>query len=235
MRSPSVLHEAHETAMDELKTESSITSNTSLPEFPCPNECSECCASDSWFGSRKKFKCILKNAKVLPRNHICTGLSIRASSPGQHKVECEFTEQEGQEMYQRPGKCSTKTACCCRKEQLNDLPFYVVVRQDIVCVDTSHSSLRFPQDYDRELKVTHPKSNVEEIFTLQSKWLNHFDRPKPCYVNDNRYHRQLRLLGAQCMTDLKGLERVGESFECPIDMMETDTEHNINCVCDDDC
>lgn len=238
MRSAVVsLHESNETVINELKTQSSVALNTSLPDFPCPEACSECCASDAWIGGSKKFKCVLMQAHEFPRGRICTDRKPRASSPGQYKAECELTQQEI-EMYKKPDKCSKKTKCCCSKEALKVVHRYAYSFNGAVCTKNGPRYQRVKQG-DTEPPVYEVLTKVE-------------DTPEDMLVLGKtncasfgdlvRYRRELEVFGGQCLTDLKGLEAVGEKYECPKDMFETDPNNvesivygNTKCYCNADC
>lgn len=240
MRSSVVsLHTANEqeTVINGVQTLSSTALNTSLPEFPCPEACSECCASDSWFGGSKKFKCVLKKAYQFPRGRICTDRKQRASSPGQYKAECELTQLEI-EMYQQPRKCSKKATCCCSKDKMKLVHRYEYSLNRAVCARNNGKN--------QKVRHEHEGRSVYEILTMVE------DTPTEPILGMShtcagfgdlvRYHREVEVFGGQCLTDLKGLEAVGEKYECPENMFETDPNSvesivygNTKCICDDDC
>lgn len=227
--------------MDEMTVQSFHNSTSSIEDgktvvsgWKCPSQCSQCCEADAHIGKKKKFKCVLRNADELPDGRKCGKVHKRRSSPSQSKVDCEFTEQEGEN--QQP-QCSKKTRCCCMGSQLSVLHKFQKAK-----LETASDAFCAPYTRLEEGKqFSHSKANVVEIFELENIWLD--DTDQTCHEGFDantgtfysRYRRTVLVSGGFCLTDRDGLKEVGKRFYCPDDMIESDSNENVHCLCDDDC
>lgn len=230
-----------ERSMDEMTVQSFHNSNSSIENgkaavsgWKCPSQCSQCCEPDVLVGKKKKFKCVLRNADELPEGRKCGKVQKRRSSPAQSKVDCEFTEEEGEN---KQPQCSKQTRCCCSRSQLSVLHKFQKAK-----LDTASDAFCAPYTRLEEGKqFSHSKANVVEIFELEKFWSDDIDQT--CHEGFDadtgtfysRYRRAVLMSGGFCFTDRDGLQQDGKTFYCPDDMMESDPNEKINCLCDDDC
>lgn len=210
----------------------------------CPTQyCSECCKSDSFFGSSKKFKCILKQESELPEGRRCTGLSKRNSAPEQSKVDCDLTEAEVATVPTELGQCSKKAVCCCPEAPLLALPKYRPYQissppKGQICV-----SQETAEEWGKKKIISH-SNGVVEVMELINKYdpsnigiCGFFDKPgKPKNQGERgaRYHRAYGLAG-QCKTDIKGLTMRGAEYTCPSGEVRSDKENGFYCNCPYEC
>jgi hypothetical protein len=204
----------------------------------CPTQCSECCKSDSFFGSGGKFKCILKKKSEFPEGRRCTGLSKRNSAPEQSKVDCELTEAEVATVPQELGQCSKKAVCCCPEVEL---PKYRPLQvpsppRDQICV-----SQETAREWGSKKTIRHSNGLVEVVKLIGNPYdvdnislCGFFDapgKPKDQGERGARYYRAYGLRG-QCKTDIKGLTMRGTEYTCPSGEVRSGNIFHCNCPYD---
>lgn len=213
-------------------------------DFKCPFDyCSECCAASGTFGigkSSSKFKCVLKKASDLPRRRTCDGLAKRKEVPTQSKVECEVLPEDGDINTIAP-KCSKKATCCCPKALLDGLTIGKLKSNP---ASNKVAEIKQTQCFAgvKDGRIDHGNGLVE-IFEHKQDYIfdslglfptiYFCDGPRaPASLKGTGYHERTKaILTGECKTDLRGLEKVGTSFECPADMIVSDPENGVECQC----